>query len=326
MADYIRKYTDKQEELFAKKIRRVYGQASEEVKEKILDYGKKYIVRSAELQELVNKGKLTKEWYERWLSGQVFIGERWKQRLKDVTGVYVNADKTARNILGNMMNDVFSLAANYTAYSMEKDLRFGIAFNLYDTKTVARLLRDNPQMLPEWKIDEPKDYVWNRDRVENALTQGIIQGESISEIADRLSTGLATSNGKKMVLFARTAMTGAQNAGRIDRMKQSQEMGIDTHKKWLATLDAHTRDAHRALDGQEQAVDDPFSSPLGPIDYPGDPSANPANTYNCRCSLLYVYPKYQSLNNATRYDNESGEYIPDMTYAEWEKWKKGGRQ
>ena len=50
MADYIRKYTDRQEELFAKKIRRVYGQASEEVKEKILDYGKKYIVRKMLLE------------------------------------------------------------------------------------------------------------------------------------------------------------------------------------------------------------------------------------------------------------------------------------
>ena len=55
----------------------------------------------------------------------------------------------------------------------------------------------------------------------------------------------------------------------------------------MAAIDARTREAHRLLDGQEQEIDDPFESELGPIMYPGDVEADPANTYNCRCSLTY---------------------------------------
>ena len=39
------------------------------------------------------------------------------------------------------------------------------------------------------------------------------------------------------------------------------------------------------LDGQLADVDKPFHSELGDIMYPGDPEADPANVYNCRCTL-----------------------------------------
>ena len=101
-------------------------------------------------------------------------------------------------------------------------------------------------------------------------------------------------------------------------------MGIEVKKKWLATLDNRTRDAHAYLDGEEAEVDEPFHSILGNIMYPGDPNADPANVYNCRCTLIYVYPKYQHLQqNHQRYDQENKKLIQYMTYEQWEKWKKG---
>ena len=136
-------------------------------------------------------------------------------------------------------------------------------------------------MLPEWKIDQPKDYKWNEKRVRNAVAQGIIQGESVEEVGDRLTGELATSNATKMDMFARTAINGAQNAGRMDRLHEAEEMGIEVRKKWLATLDQRTRDTHQALDGQEQPIDEPFVVDGMKIDYPGDPLAPPELVYNC---------------------------------------------
>lgn len=318
MPGHIDNYVSKQERELAKDIDRIYRQAAREVRQKLKDFTEHHKAKNALLKKRVKEGTLSEEAYKNWLKGQVFQSDQWKRKLDDIVKVYRNADEKAREIVGGTSKNIFCEAANYTAFSIEKDLMGAISFNLYDKKTVERLIKDNPKMLPEWKIDEPKDYVWNEKRVQNAVAQGIIQGESIDEIGERLTGELATSNGKKMVLFARTAMTGAQNAGRVERLHDAQDMGIEVKKKWLATLDNRTRDAHAYLDGEEAEVDEPFHSILGNIMYPGDPTADPANVYNCRCTLTYVYPKYQHLqHNHERRDQLNDKNIENMTYYEW---------
>ena len=323
MADAVTRMADAQAVAYARKIEKVYTQAAKEVKKKMDDFWKAHKEKAERLRKQVQAGVISERDYQAWLRGQVFQGKQWEQKLKDVTEVYVNADAKAREILGGTTKNVFMEAANHTAYDIEKQLGGAVAFNVYDKKTVERLTKDNPKMLPEWKIDEPKDYVWNEKRVQNAVTQGIIQGESVRNIGSRLTNELATSNAKKMDMFARTAVTGAQNAGRVERLHETEELGIEVKKKWLATLDDRTRDAHADLDGQEVGVDEPFTTKDGRhINYPGDPTADADLVYNCRCTLIYVYPKYQHLNNAKRVDQETGEVISDMTYREWQKSKQ----
>jgi len=53
----------------------------------------------------------------------------------------------------------------------------------------------------------------------------------------------------------------------------------------MAAIDNRTRQAHALLNGQLADPDEPFHSELGDIMYPGDPDADPANVYNCRCTL-----------------------------------------
>ena len=318
MADYVERYSGKASDELEKQIRRVYKQAAEEVQKKLDDFISGHKARNAQMLQMVSDGKMSKQDYQRWMRGQVFQGDQWKQKLKDVTEVYVHADEKAREIVGGTSKNVFMEAANYTAYDLEKGMRGAVAFNVYDAKTVERLLKKDPKMLPEWKIDQPKDYKWNEKRVRNAVAQGIIQGESVEEVGDRLTGELATSNATKMDMFARTAINGAQNAGRMDRLHEAEEMGIEVRKKWLATLDQRTRDTHQALDGQEQPIDEPFVVDGMKIDYPGDPFAPPELVYNCRCTLTYVYPKYQHLqHNHERRDQLNDKNIENMTYYEW---------
>lgn len=318
MADYVEKYSDKASDELEKQIRQVYKQAAEEVQKKLDDFIRGHKARNAQMLQMVSDGKMSKQDYQKWMRGQVFQSDQWKQKLKDVTEVYVHADEKAREIVGGTSKNVFMEAANYTAYDLEKGMRGAVAFNVYDAKTVERLLKKDPKMLPEWKIDQPKDYKWNEKRVRNAVAQGIIQGESVEEVGDRLTGELATSNATKMDMFARTAINGAQNAGRMDRLHEAEEMGIEVRKKWLATLDQRTRDTHQALDGQEQPIDEPFVVDGMKIDYPGDPFAPPELVYNCRCTLTYVYPKYQHIqHNHERRDQLNDKNIENMTYYEW---------
>ena len=317
------------EDVLAKKIQQTYTQAAKEVSTKLNNFLIANKQKSAKLLNDVEAGEITMADYQKWMRGQVFTGERWKEKLKDITTVYVNADTKAREIVGGTTKNVFVDLANRTAYDIEKDLQGAVSFELYDKNTVERLLEDNPKMLPEWKIDKPKDYTWNEKRVQNEVTQGIIQGESIVDIGKRLISGLASSNASKMNMFARTAVTGAQNAGRVERMKEAEELGIEVKKQWMATLDDRTRDSHAELDGETVDVDEPFSNGLM---YPGDPSGAPEEVYNCRCTLVYIYPKYQQHFERTAYlpDDESGhkrwETVGDMTYKEWMEAKQEGQQ
>lgn len=308
------------EEILTKKIQRVYSQAAVEVKRKTEEFWSAHRRIAAQMLADVAAGKITQADYKKWLRGQVFTGKRWKEKLDDITKVYVDADKKAREIIGGTTKNVFVDMANRTAYDMEKELRGGVSFDLYDGKTVERLLKDNPKMLPEWKIDEPKDYIWNEKRVQNAVTQGIVQGESIADIGKRLTSELATSNGAKMDMFARTAVTGAQNAGRKERLVEAEEMGIEVKKQWIATHDNRVRDTHAYLDGQIVGVDEPFKVDGMEIDYPGDPLAPPELVYNCRCTLAYIYPKYQKQKRWE--DQTTGKELPWKTFSDWKAEKK----
>ncbi|MBR6029482.1 MAG: minor capsid protein [Clostridia bacterium] len=163
-------------------------------------------------------------------------------------------------------------------------------------------------------------FPWYHKQIANAVTQGILQGEIIDKIAKRIGETTGERSRAAMIRNARTAMTSAQNAGRIEAMHQQQGMGITVQKKWIAAHDPRTRPAHLTLHGQTVDVDEPFKSMLGEIMFPGDPAAAPANVYNCRCALGYVYPEYQP--HIQRRDNETGEIIDrDITYEEWKKYK-----
>lgn len=313
MPDHIDRYTDKQEAAYARKIAATYKKAAQEVQKKIADFTAKHQAKAAELLQKVNAGEISMADYQAWLRGQVFQGKQWQTKLDDIVRVYTDADEKARQLMGGTVRDVFTESANYAAYQIEGAVGAAVDFHLYDARTVDRLMRRNPQMLPEWKIDQPKDYRWNAQRVRNSLAQAIIQGKPIRDIASDLGEQLATSNKKKMVLFARTAMTGAQNAGRIDRLHDAQEMGIRVKKKWLAAHDHRVRDTHAFLDGQERDVDDDFTVGDMHIAYPGDPSAPPELVYNCRCTMVYVYPQHEAEHQGEKTES----------YEEWLEEKKG---
>lgn len=323
MQDYGTRMTDLAVKRTEWRLSRVYHQAARDIDAKMKAWEKGHETREARYRAQVEDGTLSQADFDAWMRGQVFQGKQWQARKAEIDNILLNADKEAAKIVNEGKLGVFTDNANYMGYELEKGVGTNTGFTLYNQRTVARLVKSDPQILPKAApgVQKDKAYTYYNKLINSAITQGIIQGESIQDISKRIERVTGESCYKSAVRNARTAYTGAQNAGRIEGLHQAQDLGIKVKKKWMATLDDRTRDAHAELDGQVRDIDEPFDSELGPIDYPGDPTAEPGNVYNCRCTLVYVYPDYPS--SMERRSAQTGEVVGDMTYRQWEKMKSG---
>jgi SPP1 gp7 family putative phage head morphogenesis protein len=111
--------------------------------------------------------------------------------------------------------------------------------------------------------------------------QGILQGESIDKMADRILP-IVDNNQTASYRTARTLTTQCENKGRIDRMENLSEQGLKMQKTWISTDDERTRESHALMDGETVDIDEPFSNDLM---YPADPDGDPSEVYNCRCTM-----------------------------------------
>lgn len=304
------KLTDDNITALEHRISAVYKQANEDVTAKLNAYMEQFKRLDEQKLKQVADGVLSQADYKQWRVGKIAIGENWKAIQNNLAQDYVNADKIAASIINGDMANVYALNHNYAAYALESGTNMNLQFTLYDKSTVEGLLKENKNLLPQRKIDVPKDLRWNKQKIQSAVTQGILQGEPIDKIANRLQQ-VTDMNRNAAVRNARTAATGAENAGRQDTYNEAVSKGIKLKKEWLATLDSRTRDAHQQLDGQRVEEDKPFKSEFGDIMYPGDPSADPANVYNCRCTMIAVVDGVDDIAKSV------GEYQPRMTYSEW---------
>ena len=92
--------------------------------------------------------------------------------------------------------------------------------------------------------------------------------------------------------IARTEAIRSINAGSHASIDQAVQGGRipaeDVIRTWLSTPDTRTRDAHRAMNGQQRPFGQPFESPTGAhLMYPGDTSlgAGSEDVVSCRCTF-----------------------------------------
>lgn len=307
-----------------KEITKEYKQAHKEVASKMDDYLKRFATKDKTWQKWVSEGKKTQEEYTAWKKGQVLMGKRWGDLKETLADDYKNAAKISQSIANGYRAEAYAINHNYSTYEIEKASRLNTSYSLYSRESVERMYRNNPKLYhdPGKKISqairEGKQMDWNRRRIQSVITQGILQGESIPDLTKRLER-VTGGDHAAAIRNARTMITGAQNAGRIDAMDRAKDMGIPVMKQWLATIDDRTRHWHRELDGVKVETDEPFENEYGKIMFPGDPDADPANIYNCRCTLLTVIPKHEI--DTSQMDLSRNDKLGSMTYDEWKAEK-----
>lgn len=328
-SDLAHRLTDQELAALEKRITAEFEKSARELKEKIDSYFADLVDRDREMRRRVEQGKLSPEHYRQWRLAQIGRGKRFEALRDRIAERMTHANEVAAAYINDATPGLYSLNRNFAAYTIEEQLGADVGFNLWDERTVRRLLVEHPDLMPYYPpkkaVKRGIDLAWGKRQITAQITSGILQGEPIQKIADRLQTHIPDMTRKSAIRAARTAVTGAQNAGRMDGFAAAEDMGIRLKKRWVATLDDRTRHAHQLLDGQTQDQDKPFQSELGEIMYPGDPNATPSNVYNCRCTLIAQVEGVDFSTAMRRARNpETGEsvLIENMTFAQWENRKR----
>jgi HK97 family phage portal protein len=128
-------------------------------------------------------------------------------------------------------------------------------------------------------------------KLKEELQLGLDAGETIDEIADRLSQTYDDFSESRSITIARTETLSASNAASEGAARAT---GIpDLKKEWISAEDERTRRGHAEVDGTVVPIDSDFQvkdedGTVHMLSRPGDPKGGASQVINCRCTLAFV--------------------------------------
>ena len=331
-SDYGHQLTDKELAALERRIAQVYREARDELQETINAYFESFAERDKEMKALIGTVQNGREWteedYKQWRLAQIGRGERFEALRDQIAERMTQANEAAVAYVNDATPSIYSLNRNYAAYTIEQ-IAGDVGFTLWDESTVRRLIVEQPDLMPYYPeakaVRRGIDLAYGKKQITASVTSGILQGKSIKGLADDLQKRITTMNRDSAIRTARTAVTGAQNAGRQDSFEAAAKMGIKVRKRWIATKDNRTRHDHGVADGQTVEYNEAFDVGGETLMYPGDASGSGWNIYNCRCSMRTVEAEGMEAElRQMRVRDANGRtvLVSEMTYTQWQEWVK----
>lgn len=305
------KLLEKQAQELQEKLQLTYADAIEGMTSRIEASLKEFAAEDAKWQADVAAGKKDAKAYKAWRKDQALHNDQLKALKKALTQDLTAADKMAMAYVNQVPAGVYAEGMNFATYEIEHGAKANTSFTLYNKNTVMELVANEPDLLPQPAFDKAKDSAWNSRHVTSAVTQAVLQGQTVPQLAASIA-GIAAMDQRAAMKAARTAITSAHSLGKLKGYERAADMGIDVKKQWLAALDSRTRGSHRHLDGETVKLDAEFSNGLK---YPGDPDGPASEVYNCRCTLVPVIGdvEYDEVERANK--------LGSMSYEEWKAEK-----
>lgn len=242
---------ERQERRWAPVLRRLFNEQEREVIGNVRDSG---------WQKILNQNKLEKM-------------KRVKQSLDVIIFDRVKARTVFRHDGTRLMTETIQASAKKEI----DDFDLGIDFNLED---------HNVQSWIHSKAFKFSDEVnaTTEDSLRSNLEEAIANGETLSQVEERIANVFDIARGSRTAMIARTEVISASNEGAMASYKQS---GVVEASEWVTSRDNRVRDEHQ-IDGETVELGAVFSNGL---EYPGDPHGEPGNVINCRCTIAPVTKK-----------------------------------
>lgn len=315
----LRKWTDKELEEMEKKLTGIYKEAFSDIEKGWNAYMEETGKKIAPLEKAYEEAKASGDKEAMRRLGidlakekklQTIGSERYLTMADETAARMCDVNAVAVAYLNNEMPKIYTFNYNETLKSIETDLgKIDIkrSFTLVDERTVRRLVKTDTSLFPQKTINKAKDMKWNLKAINSQVLQGILQGESIPKISERLYN-VSDMNAQAAIRNARTMTTAAENNGRLEGIYEAEEKGIVYEKQWMATHDDRTRESHAELDGVSVPTDEEFPNGLY---YPGDPAGDPEEVYNCRCSLVRNLVGFRKADGRIEKPDIKDRYKPD---------------
>lgn len=281
------------------RLNKVYAQAAAELTQSLDAYMAPFEALDEEMRGRYERGEITETEYITWRRNRILRTEQMHAQIESLTYDMVNADKIAVAMINDELPGVYCSGYNFAGFKGEMMAQAAgynyASFSIYNTEAMRIILTEDPDLIP-WQPPEvniPADMRWNRKHIQNAIAQGILQGESIPKISNRLLP-LVNMDRTAATRTARTSFTAVQNEGRRDATKKIQDAGIPMQEPWMALMADNTRDTHLMLHGtlpNEKGLYGEGIIPTGNLlRFPADPKGDPEQIYNCRCRVNSFLP------------------------------------
>ena len=312
--DWMAKRQDKELIYLEERISALYEEASYQITEEYNRFYSNYQLEYERRLAMVESGEMSQDSFNTWCRNQIFQSNRYQAMISSLTDVLTNADVAAMAAVNEQLP--YTLAESYdfiSSLGFEAADKAGITmgtFQIYNANSVREIIRQNPNLFPI--VDLPEDEAWNRRHINNEIMQGIIQGNSMQQVARRLQN-VAAMDDRAAIRNARTAMTAAENLGRSESASRLREAGVPVKEQWLAVKDSKTRDTHLLLDGTYKDEEGFYGADIlnVPLRFPADPRGEAKEIYNCRCREDVVLEGIDHSNDFERYQSFMQENYPE---------------
>lgn len=250
----------KDESKILSRLKKIYGQALEEVNEKI-----KVLQSKEQTQSVIYQLK-----YQKALE-------------KELSSVYDKMKYNYYSSVEQYLQDCYDDSFYSTMYGLHQEgIPIVMPINQKAAVQMISLASDGIKLSDKiyYDVDELSTTV------RREITRGIATNSSYADITRNVAKKSEASL-NQAYRIVRTEGHRVQEEVKFKTINQAQDAGADVVKQWDAAIDRRTRRSHAALDGQLREIDQPFKSPISgkTAMYPGGFGVA-AEDIHCRCTAL----------------------------------------
>lgn len=206
------------------------------------------------------------------------------------------------------MGDLFESGYYHTAYELQKGFNIGWDIAGLDQRQIEKVLAK------PWAVDGKNfsERIWGNKKkliseVHGELTQNIMLGADPQKAIDSLAKKMKTSryNAGRLIMTEEAYFSSAAQKDCFE------ELGVEQFEI-VATLDSHTSDICRSLDGKHFPMKD----------YQPGVTAPPFHVFCRSTTVPYFDEDFGDIGERAARDEETGKtyYIPDdMNYQDWKE-------